>query len=527
MVAKPIFTEKDKEQIKSHGLSEEVLLKQIEQFRMPPPYVSLVRPCTIGDGIELISEKEAPVYIELFQKELLRGRCMKFVPASGAATRMFKALQKFFIEEKEITKELLKNYASQGQKEAKELLLFMEHIDKFAFFPLLKQVLNNNGLDFDSLYNAGNYTEILRYLLTKDGLNYANLPKALIPFHSYNGEYRTAFEEHIVEGIHYVSDEKKNCVMHFTVAEEHMSKFKELVKSLIPKYERKYDVRLNITFSIQKKSTDTLAVNMDNNPFRLPDGSLLFRPGGHGALIENLNDLNGDIVFIKNIDNVVPDHLKPETFKWKKILGGVLVSLQNKIHSYLAMASERRLSSQEKIGEIISFMGKILSMEIPEGIGSWDKRKIDDFIFQKLNRPIRVCGMVKNVGEPGGGPFWVRSKDGTISKQIMEIAQIDLESEEQQEILKKSTHFNPVDLVCGVRDWQGRPYDLREFVDPDAVFISQKSKNGKDLKALELPGLWNGAMAHWITVFVEVPSITFNPVKTVNALLRKEHQPNV
>ncbi len=519
-----IFTDKDREQIRAHGLSEEVILKQINQFKMPPPYIELVRPCVVGDGIEVIQENQVSLYSELFEKESLKGRCMKFVPASGAATRMFRALQKYYVNEKQVTKELLTSYANQGQKEAEELLIFFENIKKFAFFPMLKQILSKNGLNFDNLYIKGQYSEILRFLLTEEGLNFANIPKALIPFHSYNGNHRTAFEEHIIEAIHYVADGNRKCVLHFTVAQEHMSRFQKLTDAIIPQYEKEYNVKLNITFSIQKKSTDTIAVDMDNNPFRLTDGRLLFRPGGHGALIENLNDLRGDIIFIKNIDNVVPDHLKPETYKWKKILGGILVSLQNTIHSHLKAIYRGNFHS-DTIEKILLSMEKTLSISIPKDIKSWDKGRIQDFIFQKLNRPIRVCGMVRNVGEPGGGPFWVRNKDGEISKQIVEMAQIDPNSEDQQEILRKATHFNPVDLVCGVRDWKGESFDLRNYVDPDAVFISQKSKDGKDLKALELPGLWNGAMAYWITVFVEVPLITFNPVKTVNALLRAEHQP--
>ena len=524
MTASDIFSKEDLEQIKEHGLSLEAVLRQLEQLNRPTPYLHLVRPCKIGDGIEKINPQDQQRYIEYFEQEVQKGRFLKFVPASGAATRMFRVLQRYYNKGEEISVEALSAQAAQGEKEAAEFFQFFNGLKKFAFYPNLAEVMHKRGYDIEALYDKGKYINILRFILTDEGLQYGNMPKALILFHRYNGEARTAFEEHLVEAAHYVTDTKGRAPLHLTVADEHLERFRSFLKGVRATYENRFRVAYDISFSLQKKSTDTIAVDMDNRPFRLPDGSLLFRPGGHGALIENLNDLGGDLIFIKNIDNVAPDHLKPETYKWKKILAGLLVTLQNRIHGYLRIL-HNGVITEKKETEIVGFMKETLALSLPEGVEHWSPEKKRDFFMSALDRPIRVCGMVRNVGEPGGGPFWVRDKSGQISKQIVEVAQIDPESEDQQAILRASTHFNPVDLVCGVRDWQGKPFDLRNFVDHDAVFISQKSKDGKDLRALELPGLWNGAMAKWITIFVEVPLITFNPVKTVNALLRAEHQP--
>ena len=380
------------------------------------------------------------------------------------------------------------------------------------------------GFQIDLFLEEGRFTDIIDSLLSESGLNYASLPKGLLKFHNYEKGSRTSFEEHLVEAALYVANEEKQCRLHFTVSPEHMDKFTSLFEEVRSLYENEKQVTFQVSFSVQKASTDTIAVDLDNKPFRDENGMLLFRPGGHGALIENVNDLKGDIVFIKNIDNVVPDRLKAETILWKKVLGGCLVTLQKQIHEYmerlfLGNADERFMDN------IMNFMKEVLSIECPESVLSDTLEEKMKFCVHKLNRPVRICGMVKNVGEPGGGPFWVRDESGAISPQIVESVQINPGSSEQQAILASSTHFNPVDLVCGVRDWQGEPFDLHQFVDEKAIFISQKSKDGKSLQALEHPGLWNGAMARWITLFVEVPIITFNPVKTVNDLLRQEHQP--
>jgi hypothetical protein len=521
---KNIFTDQDIRQIEEHGLTLEEVNRQLDIFKRPLPYLDLLRPCTAGDGIKTIDKGEMQALLETYEREAPKCGCLKFVPASGAASRMFRTLLKFLNHEKEIIRESVASEADGGEKDARDLLTFMDGTRQFAFFEDLKSVVSRNGLDMETLIEKGQFTEIIRFLLNEPGLNYAGLPKGLLKFHGYSEGSRTAFEEHLVEAASYVVDQNRDCRLHFTVSKEHLGLFEDLLGKVCPVYEEKFDVSFHVAFSTQKESTDTLAVDLKNMPLRQKDGKILFRPGGHGSLIENLNDLKGDIVFVKNIDNVVPDRLKPDTFKWKKTLGGYLIDVQSKVFNFL-----KELSSGDPddvfLGRVTEYVKDELCLTVPvakEKAPAPEKRM---FLMETLNRPIRICGMVKNVGEPGGGPFWVRDKNGGISLQIVEMAQIDPDSGDQKGILASSTHFNPVDLVCGVSDFNGRPFDLREYVDPGAIFISQKSKDGRDLKALEHPGLWNGAMARWITIFVEVPLITFNPVKTVNDLLRKEHQP--
>jgi len=517
------FSQEDLRQIKDHGLTVEEVERQIGLFEMPPPYLRLNRPCKAGDGITVIDEKRGQELTEIFEHEAPKRVCLKFVPASGAASRMFKTLLRYLSRREEILREPVASAARRGQKDAAELVTFMDGIRNFAFFNELGSVMKQKGYDVDAFIGKGEFTEIIDFVLTEKGLDYSNLPKGLLKFHYYPGGSRTAFEEHLVEAANYVTDQNGTSSLSFTVSQEHMGKFQDLSEKVKPSYEENYGVVFRDSFSIQKKSTDTLAVDLDNNPFRREDGGLLFRPGGHGALIENVNDLKGDIIFIKNIDNVVPDRLKPETFQWKKTMGGYLIALQKRLFRYM----EKLASAPDKktIEKAMAFFEEELSQSVPVVFESVSPETKKDFLMEKLNRPIRVCGMVKNVDEPGGGPFWVKDEAGESSVQIVETAQMDPGSEEQQNIFAASTHFNPVDLVCGLRDWKGRPFDLRKYVDPKAVFISEKSREGRDLKSLEHPGLWNGAMAKWISIFVEVPRITFNPVKTVNDLLRKEHQP--
>lgn len=519
-----IFTDEDLSQIKDHGLTVEEVQRHLKLFNRQPPYLKLLRPCAPKDGIRIVEREEIAVLTNTYAREALKGRCLKFVPSSGAASRMFTPLLRYLSREKEVTRETIESAALASQEDAKELLRFIDGTRKFAFFKDLKSLMSKKGLSIETLMKRGEFTDIIRLLLGDEGLGYANLPKALLKFHRYTDSNRTAFEEHLVEAANYVSDQNRRSALHFTVSQEHIGAFGRIFKRLRPVYEQKYQVSFQVTFSTQKRSTDTLAVDPKNRPFRKKDGRLVFRPGGHGSLIENLNDLKGDIIFAKNIDNVVPDRLKPLTFEWKKILGGCLVGLQNQIFSYM-----KELSSGAKdpsfLAEVEGFLRSELFLSLPAfGVNETPESKRKS-LMTKLDRPIRVCGMVKNEGEPGGGPFWVEGQDGEISCQIVETAQIDPDSKEQQETLASSTHFNPVDLVCGVSDWQGRAFDLRDYVDPNAVLISHKSQEGRELKALEHPGLWNGSMARWITLFVEVPLVTFNPVKTVNDLLRREHQP--
>ena len=519
-----LFNDHDIQQINEHGISLEETERQVALFKAARPYLKLTGPCLPGKGIAVFTREERKTLTTLYEKEKQKRSFTKFVPASGAASRMFKVLLGFLNQPGEIEKNTVNRDAQAGKASAEQLLVFMEGVPRFAFFQDLSLALSKNGMIMEELLSKGLFRDIISLLLKEEGLGYAALPKGLLLFHGYPEGNRTAFEEHLVEAVSYACDAANRCALHFTVSPEHLERFQACLKKVGPIHEKQFGIHYELGFSMQKASTDTLAVDLENRPFRLADGRLLFRPGGHGALLENLNDLQGDIVFIKNIDNVVPDYLKGETTAWKKIAGGYLISIQNRIAHYMKeLATESTASGV--LDEAAAFLEKDLLVAMPPAVETAGPEERKRWIMRRLNRPVRVCGMVKNTGEPGGGPFWVIGKSGETSLQIVETAQIDPDDKEQQAMLAGSTHFNPVDLVCGVRDWRGEPFDLREFVDPDTVFISLKSKDGKELKALEHPGLWNGSMAHWITLFVEVPAITFNPVKTVNDLLRKEHQP--
>jgi hypothetical protein len=514
------FSDRDLKQIREMGLTPEKALSQIESFKKGFPFARLNRPCTAGDGIHLLSRSDLSTYAESYSEAELSGRAMKFVPASGAASRMFKAFLAVNSRYERITDKEISGVKDSDHRAVQE---FVKNLNRFAFYDDLKKAMSGNGLDLEALLGKGEYKAILEFMLTARGLDLANVPKGLIKFHSYSGHNRTAFEEHLVEGDAYTRDRNGRVRIHFTVSPEHEKYVRRLIKSTKTLYEQA-GTTFSVEFSNQKPSTDTIAVDMDNRPFRDKDGALVFRPGGHGSLMENLCDLSGDILFIKNIDNVLPDRVKQETVIYKKALGGLLIELQNKIFACVQKLVNGS-TGPGLLTETIGFMKDRLFIMIPDSLVRKSSDEQARFLLSRLNRPLRVCGMVKNEGEPGGGPFWVEQQDGTCSLQIVESSQVDMGSSEQKRILGSSTHFNPVDLVCAVRDCRGHSFDLRRFVDPDTGFISIKSKDGEDLKALEHPGLWNGAMADWTTVFVEVPLATFSPVKTLNDLLRKEHQP--
>lgn len=516
-----MFTTKDLQQIKNKGISTETAENQIEHFRKGFSYINLVAPATKEKGLHCYSDGEAAGLAAYFDGHFANYELIKFVPASGAASRMFKVLFEF-MEAWKGTPEDIEKY--EADKSFNTPFNFFAKLPKFAFYNALRKTLENAGYSTDDLLEKKDFNTILEYFLTGKGMGYAQLPKGLLLFHDYDDEPRLALEEHLVEGAHYATDKKGISRIHLTVSPNHQQKFEEAVAAKKEKYEKKYEITFELSFSQQKPSTDIIAVDMNNEPFRDDDGTILFRPGGHGALIENLNDLNGEIVFIKNIDNVVPDRLKGETFLYKKVIGGLLMKLQRKTFEYLETLEDGNVSYKER-KEIREFAEKELNIFFPAAYEGYDDMDQIDFLYNKMNRPMRVCGMVKNEGEPGGGPFWVTNEEDDLSLQIVETSQINFDDPEQEEIVSKSTHFNPVDLVCGVRNFKGEQFDLKEYVDPETGFISIKSKNGKDLKAQELPGLWNGAMADWITVFVETPLITFNPVKTINDLLRPQHQP--
>ncbi|MBW6490932.1 MAG: DUF4301 family protein [Lentimicrobium sp.] len=515
-----MFTQNDQKLFQAKGIDIDTIEQQIDNFKSGFPYIELVAPAKVENGIKSFIELEIEKLQSFYDKNSEDYEILKFVPASGAASRMFKQLFEF---QEKYTKTETGKKLFEADKGFNSAYNFITNIKKFAFYEDLTRVLAEHDFDIKSLLKEADYGTIIEYLLEDKGLGYANLPKALLKFHNYDDEARMALEEHLVEGAEYCQNTDGRVAIHFTVSPEHADRFIEEINIVKGKYESLFDVIYELTFSIQKSSTDTIAVDMHNKPFRDEKDEIVFRPGGHGALIENLNDREGEVIFIKNIDNIVPDSLKPVTYKFKRVLGGYLMELRDKVFGFIEKLEEGNISDNE-LKKILIFAKEKLFIKPPHDYEELSKMEKIDFLFTKLNRPIRICGMVKNEGEPGGGPFWVKNSEGEISLQIVESSQIDLNNPEQKEIFAKSTHFNPVDLVCCVRDYKGDQFDLRDFIDPSTGFISIKSKDGRDLKAQELPGLWNGAMADWTTVFVEEPILTFNPVKTVNDLLRKEHQ---
>ena len=505
-----MFTKEDILQIQQKGISEAQIEAQLESFRKGFDFLKLKGAAAVGNGIIAPTKDEAEAYIEAWNEYKKEGHAItKFVPASGAASRMFKNMFEFLNADYDVP-------TTEFER------VFFAHIHSFAFFDALNDAcFLNEGKGVDALMEEGEYKAIVANMLDEEGLNYGQLPKGLLQFHSYDDCAKTPVEEHLTEAALYASS-RGEAEVHFTVSGEHRKLFEELIERVLPEAQAEHKITYKVSLSEQKPSTDTIAVGMDNTPFRTADGKLLFRPGGHGALIENLNDLESDIVFIKNIDNVVPDRLKADTVFWKQVIAGVLVQAQKQTFAYLRLLDDGKYGQEER-AEMIRFVRHTLGCDMP-GLKNMEDTDLHLFLRDKLNRPIRVCGVVKNVGEPGGGPFLAYNPDGSISLQILESSQIDQNNPEYVEMFTKGTHFNPVDLVCAVRDYKGEKFNLPDFVDPATGFISYKSKDGKELKALELPGLWNGAMSDWSTIMVEVPLTTFNPVKTVNDLLRPQHQ---
>ncbi len=496
------------QKITAQGKLVDSIQQQLESFKQGFPFLRLVGPATPARGIQVWEENQVQHYQSYFASKAEELDIVKFVPASGAASRMFKDLFSYL----ETDGDLSKNAFTQK---------FIGNLNQFAFYQDLDAVPQHGGESIASLLDKKEYKKLVAALLTETGLNYGNLPKGLLKFHSYGDANRCPAEEHLIEGIQYGVGKNKQVHIHFTVSPEHEEGFVQEINQHLPRLQKSTGLVFTVSFSHQKKSTDTIAVDESNEPFLEEDGSLLFRPAGHGALLENLNEVAADLIFIKNIDNVVPDRLKPITKSYKMALAGLLLEVQSHVFEALKALEEVTTQSVRKSQEVyVSDLGGL----VPEEIQNASLSEQAAFFQAKLNRPIRVCGMVKNTGEPGGGPFWIHEKDGTESLQILETAQIDLNNSESNQHFQASTHFNPVDLVCGTRDYKGQAFDLPQFRDMNTGFITEKSKNGKVLKALELPGLWNGAMAHWNTLFVEVPLITFNPVKTINDLLREEHQ---
>ncbi|WP_127142404.1 DUF4301 family protein [Flagellimonas marinaquae] len=505
---------KDLEQLDSKGISKEKVANQIQTFKEGIPFVHLSQAAVVGNGILRFSEKEQLDLLQYFEDHRGSLELLKFVPASGAASRMFKAMFNF-LDSYDPSKEKLSEYIDRtGDTDAQK---FTDNLSDFPFYDVIMARIEGKASNKDEEAYL-----FVKEMLQESGLDYGFYPKGLLPFHKYDSGAATPFEEHLKEAALYART-KGVANLHFTVSEQHDEMFAKEEAAVTPKISKKTDTRFHISYSNQKPSTDTIAVDMDNKPFKNNDGSILFRPGGHGALIENLNDQDADIIFIKNIDNVVIDKNLEAVANSKKMLAGVLKKVQDKAFAY-AKLMEAEDISVEKADEIKAFLEKDLNVRMSRSYDDLEVEEQKAEIKNKLNRPIRICGMVKNEGEPGGGPFWIKDADGNVSLQIIESAQIDMDDDAQVAILNNSTHFNPVDLVCGVRNHKGEKFDLLKFVDPKQGFITGKTKEGKELKALELPGLWNGAMAFWNTIFVEVPLVTFNPVKTVNDLLKPTHQ---
>lgn len=478
-----MFSSHDIQQIKEHGLDLDVVNHQLELFAKGFPYTDIIKPASDDDGILVLSDADCQKYIDIYEEYSKTHKIMKFVPASGAATRMFKDLFDFF----------------NSHIPNKTSMTTVANITKFAFWDDLKQYVPNNASDFN----------LVECLISDAGLNYGNLPKGLIAFHKYADGAKTPVEEHLSEGALYAKSGNEVYV-HFTISPEHRHAFESLLNRVIPQYEKKYGLKYNVSLSEQKSSTDTIAVNLDNTPFRNPDDTLLFRPGGHGALIENLNEIDADMIFIKNIDNITVASRQNDTIKYKKVLAGILADKQKQIFDLI----QRIDSGFSDLNIIHRFLNTKIGVKIDKLLSVAEYRAI-------LNRPLRVCGMVKNTGAPGGGPFWVRDYQKFSSLQIVESSQIAPES---KHIMDESTYFNPVDIVCCIKDFQDKKFDLKSYIDEDTGFISEKSKNGVSLKAMERPGLWNGSMARWNTLFVSVPGTTFSPVKTITDLLSPEHQ---
>lgn len=502
-----MFTQKEINFIESKGISIDEFQQQLQQFQAGFPYINIIKPATINEGIISMDQSIIHQYSYKFEENSKTKSIINFVPASGAATRMFKDLYE---------------YAARPTDEPKhEVLRFFENISNFPFYNDLKDCLNKDDLDLDDLLDHKEYSTIIDYVLTHKGLNLGNKPKGLLKFHRYDTGCRTAIEEHLVETVSYITSLTNTVNLHFTVSPEHVNQFVEFINKVKDKYEERFKVHYNISFSIQSPSTDKIAVDSNNFPFRDETGNLLFRPAGHGALLSNLNGLDADVVFIKNIDNIAPDHIKESTIQYKKVLGGLLLSYEKKIFRYLNLLDED--ANPVLLDEIAVFLEKRLNV-IPSKDLLDDQQSRIIYFREKLDRPLRVCGVVKNEGEPGGAPFWVANLDGSMSLQIVESSQVNHEDEMQELVFKNSGYFNPVDIVCGLKNYKGKKFNLMKYSDPLAGIITRKTWKGKQIKVQELPGLWNGSMSDWNTILVEVPISTFTPVKSINDLLRKEHQ---
>jgi hypothetical protein len=491
------FSERDEELLKRRGMSVNAVLQQIHQFIQDTQPARLDRPCTVGDGILSLTPTDCLAYSRLYESSRQHLSIQKFVPASGAASRMFKHLY---------------NYNPENVSELTEE--FILRFDHFPFIEILREQLQQAGLDLNTLRENNDWGRIFQFILQPEGLNYDDQLKGLVVFHQYADEVRCAFDEHLHESVAYAKQHDGRCRLHFTLAPQHAERVMNYFDQKLKQFE--YD-HFEITYSDQNSSTDTLALTKDNEPFRDSEGNLVFRPSGHGALIHNLQQLDADVIFMKNIDNVTVRSALSDTIFYKQIIGGLLIELRTRVFDLLTRLNQ----NDSKLDEALEFIQTWFQPGLPLGMS---RDQLHQYAVLRLDRPIRVCGMVRNEGEPGGGPFWVKMQGGYISKQIVERSQVDMTDPQQSKILMSATHFNPVDIACSIRNRSGENYRLEDFIDYTSGFVTEKFQQGAVLKALEWPGLWNGAMALWNTVFVEVPVSTFNPVKTVNDLLRPGHQ---
>lgn len=508
-----MLSTKDLAQLAQKGITETQFETQVENFEKGFPYANLAGAATVGDGIVHFSEVDAQEYATFFEQKRDSLSMVKFVPASGAASRMFKDLI-----------DVEQNYDASAKKNGfAHITKCLDNVDKLALVDTLDVILKKEGLTAKQCAKNKDYSRLARYILQPEGLNYQHKPKAMLLFHKYPDGARTAFEEHLVEGAEYAKMADGTVHLHFTISPEHKILFQDKLKEVVPAMERKYGVRYKIEFSEQMGKTDMCALDKNGHVVRKEDGSILFRPGGHGALIENLNALEADLIFIKNIDNVTTDALRGTTYLYKKALAGYLLHVQDSVSQCLHHLES--LSVDEvTLSQIEGFAAKMLNIRFSMTYFSRSIRERVSYLARKLNRPIRVCGMVRNEGEPGGGPYWVRNEHGHKNLQIIEASQIDFNNRYQVDMVKASSHFNPVDLICSVKNYKGNKFNLKNYIDKNTGFISKKKQNGIEMTIQELPGLWNGAMADWNTIFVEVPIETFTPVKTLSDLLRKEHQ---
>ncbi|MDH3604171.1 MAG: DUF4301 family protein, partial [Candidatus Tectomicrobia bacterium] len=458
-----IFHDRDKAQIAAQGTTEGTVRAQIDAFRRGFPFANLQRPCTVGDGITIIAPQDITRLTDLYTQTAWAGRIQKLVPAAGAASRMFQSLLAVSSRYDRIELSQMPTTAAEQDGDYEAFLCFAKDLKNFAFYDALRDALKQQDLHLDTLIDRGQFKPVLDAMLTAGGLNYANLPKGLLPFHRYADHCRTPLEEHLVEAATLVSDQSQVARLHFAVSPQHLDVMSDFVQRVQPRYEQS-GTRYEITWSTQKSSTDTIAVTPDNQPFRDSNGDLLFRPAGHGALLENLHELQGDLIAIKNIDNVVPDYRKESTYLSTQLLGGYLIDLQQQAFAHLELLAAKQ-ADDSQLQQIGAFAQDKLSVALPSHFAQRPRDAQAEILFSALHRPLRVCGVVPNTGEPGGGPFWVEQENGRVSAQIVETSQVETSSEEQRAILSSSTHFNPVHLFCGVRDYRGQPFDLRQFVD--------------------------------------------------------------